>query len=260
MSEDPRWVRVQMWRPVREVMQAADRLFDEAERLREASEAELAGAPAGPPPGQPAGYTRKRLAVREALEARLDPALSEALGLWQKHLAVTAIVAYIDERERVALGPLAVAWRLPLLQTELFEIDDGGDRFFAQLDELLRRADVHALIFEIHLYCLRAGFVGRFRDRRHDLERLQARLIARVRADQPRRASAAPPPALPLARRQRVGFVGFPLRYYLGAIAAAVALFVGLRLASRREVERSRLADYCHYRAGDDRASGGGEP
>lgn len=259
MSEDPRQARVQMWRPVREVLVSADRLFDEAERLREASEAEPADAPAGPRPGQPAGYTRKRLAVREALEARLDPALTEALGLWQKHLAVTAIVAHIDERERVALGPLAVAWRLPLLQTELFEIDDGGDRFFAQLEELLPRADVHALIFEIHLYCLRAGFVGRYRDRRHDLERLEARLIARVRADQPRRASAAPL-ALPPGPRQRVGFVGFPLRYYLGAIAAAVALFVGLRLTSRREVEHSRLADYCHHRAGSDRASHGGEP
>jgi type IV/VI secretion system ImpK/VasF family protein len=259
MAEDPRWVRVQMWRPVREVLMAADQLFDEASRLREAFEAEPAGGQGGPPLAPPAAYARRRRALREALEARLDPALTEQLGLWQKHLAMTAIAAYADERERVALGPLADAWRLPLLQTELFEIDDGGDRFFAQLEELLRRADVHSLIFEIHLYCLRAGFVGRYRERRHDLERLQARVVERVRSDPPRRAAAPPaPPAPPPAlARRRVGFVGFPLRYYLGALAALAALLIALRVVSNREVARSDLADECHARPGGGGAGGG---
>jgi type IV/VI secretion system ImpK/VasF family protein len=254
MTEDPRWARVQMWRPVREVMQAAELLFEEAERLCEASESEPTGRAGGPPPAPPATYQRLRRALREALEARLDPALVDHLGLWQKHLAMTAIVAFTDERERVALGPLAEAWRLPLLQTELFEIDDGGDRFFAQLEQLLGRADVHALIFEIHLYCLRAGFVGRYRERRHDLERLQARVVARVRGAEPRRAALVvpTPPAPP--RAPRIGFIGFPLRYYLGALGAAVALFIGLRLASNREVALSNVADYCHNRIGGERA------
>jgi type IV/VI secretion system ImpK/VasF family protein len=169
---------------------------------------------------------------------------------------MTAIAAFADERERVALGPLAEAWRLPLLQAELFEIDDGGDRFFAQLEELLRRADVHSLVFEIHLYCLRAGFVGRYRDRRHDLERLQARVAERVRADQPRRA-AQPPAPPPAGARRRVGFVGFPLRYYLGALAALAALLVLLRVVSNREVASSKLADYCEYRAAGERPGEG---
>jgi type IV/VI secretion system ImpK/VasF family protein len=253
MSDDPRWARVQMWRPVREVLLAADQLFEEADRARAASEAEPVGRPVVISPAVPAptaGYARKRRALRDAIEARLDPALIDHLGLWQKHLAMTAICAFIDERERVALGPLAASWRLPLLQTDLLEIDDGGDRFFSQLEELLGRADVHSMVFEIHLYCLRAGFVGRFRDRRHDLERLLGRVIARVRGDQPRRVAPAPPAAAPAAPRRRVGFVGFPLRYYLGALAAMVALFVGLRIASNREVATSNVADYCHGRTG----------
>jgi len=255
MAEDPRWVRVQMWRSVREVLEAADALFEEAARLREASEAEPAGL-VGAPPAPPAAYMRVRRALRDAIEARLDPELVEAIGLWQKHLAVIAVAAFADERERVALGPLAEAWRLPLLQTELVEIDDGGDRFFTQLEELLRRADVHALIFEIHLYCLRAGFVGRFRDRRHDLERLQARVAQRVLGGQGRRPHAPPaPPPVPASRR--VGFMGFPLRYYLGALAAVVALFVGLRLTSKGEVSGSRLADYCSHRVGVERKASG---
>lgn len=254
MPEDPRWVRVQMWRPVRETLEAAEALFAEAARLREVLEAEPGGATSGPP-AAPAAYTRKRRALREALEARLDPELTEALGLWQKHLAMTAITAFADERERVALGPLAETWRLPLLQTELVEIDDGGDRFFTQLEELLRRADVHAIIFEIHLYCLRAGFVGRFRERRHDLERLQERVAQRVLGGQGRRPHA--PLILPEApARRRVGFLGFPLRYYLGALGAAIALLVGLRIASNREVAGSRLAEFCKVQA-DDRPAGG---
>ncbi len=255
MAEDPRWVRVQMWRPVREALEAAEALFEEAARLREVLEAEPGGADSGPP-APPAAYTRKRRALREALEARVDPELVEALGLWQKHLAMTAITAFADERERVALGPLADTWRLPLMQTELVEIDDGGDRFFAQLEELLRRADVHALIFEIHLYCLRAGFVGRFRERRHDLERLQQRVAQRVLGGQGRRPHAPPPPP-PAPVSRRVGFLGFPLRYYLSALGAAIALFVGLRIASSREVDDSRLAEFCEVHADDQRPASG---
>lgn len=255
MTEDPRWVRVQMWRPVRDALEAAEALFAEAVRLREVLEAEPGGPESGPP-APPAAYARKRRALREALEARLDPELVEALGLWQKHLAMTALTAFADERERVALGSLAEAWRLPLLQTELVEIDDGGDRFFAQLEELLGRSDVHALIFEIHLYCMRAGFVGRLRDRRHDLERLQARVAQRVLAGHGRRPHA--PLLVPDApARRRVGFLGFPLRYYVGALGAAIALFIGLRVASSREVADSRLAEYCEVQGADSPAHGG---
>ena len=254
MTEDPRQVRVQMWRPVRAALEAAEALFAEAARLREVLEAEPGGAESGPA-APPAAYTRKRRALREALEARLDPELTEALGLWQKHLAMTAITAFADERERVALGPLAGSWRLPLLQTDLVEIDDGGDRFFAQLEELLGRADVHALIFEIHLYCLRAGFVGRFRERRHDLERLQERVARRVLGGHGRRPHAPLIVAEPPARR-RVGFLGFPLRYYLGALGALIALFLGLRVASNHEVADSRLADFCRVPTADSPAGG----
>src|SRR5215831_4867271 len=135
MPDDVRWLRVQMWKPVREVFQAADELFAEADRLRSAAETEVTGAPSGPmpsapaapkgklpPPGAPAAYLRRRSAVREAIDAELDPVLTDQLGPWQKHVCVTVIASYIDERERVALGALADTWHLPLLQTELVEI------------------------------------------------------------------------------------------------------------------------------------------
>jgi type IV/VI secretion system ImpK/VasF family protein len=285
MHDDVRWTRVQIWKPVREVFQAADELFEDAERLRRASEDEPAGlepppgsatptptppAPPGaaapaargrpspppgrlaaPPAGAPAAYARRRRAVREAIEAQLDPVFTDQLGLWQKHMCVIAVVSYIDERERVLLGPLADTWQLPLLQDELLGIDDGGDRFFTQLQELLARADVHEMVFELHLLCLRAGFVGRYRDRRHELEKLTGWITHRLRQHVPRRPAmvVAEAPAAPA--RRRIGFIQFPLRYYLGTGVALVAVFGLLRVLSSREVERSNLADYCHYHDGD---------
>jgi len=295
MRDDVRWNRIQVWKPVREVFQAADALFEEANALRSNAETEVTaaepdepapapgrgkspstppgksaapptGKPTAPPPGKgaapppgkgapgkaagpPAAYLRLRRAVREAIEAELDPVFTEHLGPWQKHLCVIAIASFVDERERVALGGLAETWRLPLLQTEMLEIDDGGDRFFTQLNELLARADVHELVFEVHLLCLRAGFVGRYRDRRHEIEKLTGWLTHRLRQHEPRRPLivVAEPPA---PKRRRIGFVQFPLRYYIGAALAIVGLFATLRIVSGREVERSDLATYCHYHDG----------
>jgi hypothetical protein len=256
MHDDPRWIRIQLWKPVRLVFQAAGELFEEAERLRGAAEAEAAAPPpvpargklAPPPPGAPAAYLRRRRAVRELIEGQLDPVFTDHLGPWQNHLCTTAIVSFIDERERVALGALADAWYLPLLQTELLGIDDGGDRTFAQLHELLARADVHDLVFEVHLLCLRAGLVGRYAGRRHELDRIAGWVIDRLRHRPPRRAAVVP--EAPPAARRRIGFVAFPLRYYLGVAAVVAAAFLGLRIVSGREVARSHLADYCHYHDG----------
>jgi type IV/VI secretion system ImpK/VasF family protein len=300
MRDDVRWNRIQVWKPVRQVFQAADELFEEADRLRGAAENEVtAGEPApesgaapargkppstppgkpaaatarskpastppgkapapppgkaaapppgkaaAPPPAAPAAYLRVRRAVREAIEAELDPVFTEHLGSWQKHLCVIAIASFIDERERVALGGLAETWRLPLLQTEMLEIDDGGDRFFTQLNELLARADVHELVFEVHLLCLRAGFVGRYRDRRHEIEKLTGWISHRLRQHEPRRPLIVVTEP-PRTKRRRVGFIGFPLRYYLGAVVAVIGLFATLRIVSARDVEHSGLASYCH--------------
>ena len=254
MRDDARWIRVQTWKPVREVFQAADQLFDEATRLRAAADAEPeAGAPRGkplPPPGAPAAYLARRTALRGAISSSLERVLGDRIGSWQTHAVLVAVASFIDERERVMLGALAERWGLPLLQADLLQIDDGGDRFFGQLQDLLVRSDVHELVFEIHLLCLRAGFVGRYRDRRHELDALTARLVARVRHDQPQRSGPSAPAAAP--PRRRIGFVGFPVRYYVGVAVLALGMFVALRVISNREVRHSNLAEYCHYGEDDE--------
>ena len=74
-----------------------------------------------------------------------------------------------------------------------------------------------------------------------------ASLIERLRYSLPHRTAAPVPPPPPPPSRGRVGFIGFPLRYYLAASAIALGLFAALRLVSAREVARSNLAEYCHY-------------
>lgn len=240
MADDPRWTRVMMWRPVRETFAAAEALLDEARRQRDAAEREAAHGGAEAPGPPPSSYLRKRAAVREALIGSLDPSLTEHLGLWQKHLSMIAVTAFVDERERVTLGPLTDTWRLPLMQSELLGVDDGGDRFFTQLLELMARADVHELVLELHLLCLRAGFLGRYRDRRHELARLIEQLGVRIQASTPARPAGAP---RPVPRRPRVGFAAFPWRYYAAVVLAIAALFLAMRAASSREVAESHLVD-----------------
>lgn len=252
MHDDARWIRIQLWKPVRQVFQAADELFEEAVRLRGTSEGDPVAPPpvpargklAAPPPGAPAAYLRRRRALCELIEAQLDPVFTDHLGSWQTHLCITAIVSFLDEHERVSLGALADAWALPLIQGELVGIDDGGDRTIAQLHELLSRADVHDLVFEIHLLCLRAGFVGRHAGRRHEIDRISGLIVERLR-HRPRRTAVVAAGTAP--RPRRIGFVQFPVRYYLGVAAVVIAAFLGLRIVSGREVARSSLADYCHY-------------
>lgn len=254
MNDDARWVRIQMWKPLREVFQAADALFEEAERSRDAAVSEGAASPAGravttPSSTPPAAYLQRRYELHELIQARLAPTLIDHVGPWQQHMCMSAIISFIDERERVSLGALAASWNLPLFQRELLAIDDGGDRWFEHVHDLLARPDVHALVFEIYLLCLRAGFVGRYRDRRHELDKLGQAIVARLGSY----PNARPAPTAiidPGPPRRRVGFVGFPLRYYLGLATVLVALFVGLRVLSAREVSRTSLARDCRQAEG----------
>jgi len=253
--DDPMWNRVQIWMLLKDVFERTEDLFRDAGRLRDAA-AEPPPPPrpggrgntaAGPPapPGPPATYLKRRAALRESLRVA-DAALTAYAGSRQNHQCMVALTSFIDEREQVALGALAGEWELVPAQTELLGIDDGGDRFFDELDELIARPDTHGLVLEVFLLCLRSGFQGRCRDRRYELDQATARLIDRIR-DEPRPPAPAGEGGAAPARRQRVSLVAFPLRYYAIAASLVLVLFAALHLISHREVMHSRLADYCHY-------------
>jgi hypothetical protein len=236
--DDPMWGRVQIWMLVRAVFERAGELFRDGERLRDAA---LAGEPQ---PAPPALYGKRRAALRESL-SMADAALTAYVGGRQRYQCLVALLAYLDERERIALGALAEGWGLAPHQRDLLDIDDGGDRFFDELADASARRDTHGLVLEIFLFCLRSGFVGRHRDHRFQLDRTVAELTERVRRDQPLRVE--PAAEVVAARRPRLALVGFPARYYVIAGGLVVGLFAALHLVSHREVVHSDLAEDCHY-------------
>jgi type IV/VI secretion system ImpK/VasF family protein len=236
--DDPMWGRVQIWMLVRSVFERAGELFRDGERLRDAA---LAGEPA---PAPPPLYGKRRAVLRESL-SMADAALTAYVGGRQRYQCLVALVAFLDERERIALGGLAEGWGLPPHQRELLDIDDGGDRFFDELADASARRDTHGLVLEIFLFCLRSGFVGRHRDHRFQLDQTVAELTERVRRDQPVPVAAVT--AAPAARRPRLALIGFPVRTYVVAGGLVALLFAGLHLVSHREVVHSDLAVDCHY-------------
>jgi type IV/VI secretion system ImpK/VasF family protein len=252
-SDQLRRDRVDVWAQVRAVFAACDELEREAKRQLAQHEGAEAGAdPARAAKGPPATYSRRRQELRAALISSFRPMLARYAGEQQAAHGLVPLVIAVDERERLALGPLAKRWGLPRLQIELLEIDDGGDRFYDELDAHLEGSGVHPLVFELYLLCLKRGFEGRYQGRQAERQVVINQLVERVRREDPRRALAAAsgasvPTETEVAdgRRRKVTFVPFPYRYYLGAAALAVMMFVALRIHSNTVVRRSPIGCAC---------------
>jgi len=120
------------------------------------------------------------------------------------------------------------------MQEELFDGFLGGEVFFANLNELLRRPDdpTTADLLEVHLLCLLLGFQGQY----HDSDRALLDEIKRATSDKLARIRGAsrelspgwhPPdenPSQPSSNRvaKRLGLVA----------ASATVLFIGCWTAS----------------------------
>jgi hypothetical protein len=55
---------------------------------------------------------------------------------------------------------LVLSW--PSFQEEFYKIDDAGDTFYDLLDDLLTKPDTLPFVYEIYLFCLKDGFLGRY--------------------------------------------------------------------------------------------------
>jgi type VI protein secretion system component VasF len=259
-SEKLRQDRIDAWAAVRAVFAAATELMREAKRqvAGQASENEAAEA-ARAPKGPPASYIRRRQDLRNGLVVTCKALLGKYLGEHQASHCLLPLVIAFDERERLALGALAKKWSLPRLQVELLEIDDGGDRFYDQLDQHLESSGVHPLVFELFLLCLKDGFEGRYQGRESERQGFIGRVTERIRREDPRRAMASTPGTSLVRtepgaderaaggeqRRRKVTFVAFPYRYYVAAAGLALLVFVGLRIHSLRVVTSSPIGCAC---------------
>jgi len=76
-------------------------------------------------------------------------------------MVLFAVVAQIDELIQTNfLQTMNISW--PLLQKELFQIDNAGEVFYEILDEILPKPQTPIFVYEVYFFCLRYGFRGRY--------------------------------------------------------------------------------------------------
>lgn len=185
----------------------------EGESPRQARAAELAkdlafreAHPNGPDLVDLRAKLRKRFAW-------LKGELAEALSEHEVYYALFPLVVYCDELVASITRGQSLRWEP--LQSELYEVDNGGELFYTILDDRLRKDETHPIIFQVFYFCLTDGFLGMYQGDRRKLEEYEARLVARI----PQK-----PVEDRVARHERapVELVPFPWRYYAVAAAAIV--------------------------------------
>ncbi|MEP6651875.1 MAG: DotU family type IV/VI secretion system protein [Myxococcales bacterium] len=161
------------------------------------------------------------------------------LGMSQKDAddVAYAIVALCDETAMSKPEPLCGFWMGRPLQLHYFGETLAGNGFFEKLQELRREAR-RSDILRVYYQCLLLGFQGKYSERGGEIELL--RTIDSLRPEVERHVDvpdhlspSGEPPDEPLVRAsQRNPFLWIAL----GVFAAAIALFIGLRVSLDRQV------------------------
>jgi type VI secretion system protein ImpK len=187
------------------------------------------------------------VSFRNHLKGLLSNAHQEArragYGSEDVKLAAFAVIAFVDESVLNCPHPMFGDWHRKPLQEEVFGGHTGGEVFFQNLQDLLRRQDSEdaADLLEVHQLCLLLGFRGRYAgggngDVTGFISSASAK-IARVRGRDSRLAPDGALPtgeALPRAKDPwllRLGYVA------VAAAALAIVLFVIYRLVLHPGIE-----------------------
>lgn len=103
---------------------------------------------------------RLRAELRTKLDSLKDN-LTKELTESEVYLVMFPLVLLCDEMVMTRL-PKQQQTLWFLLQSELFQINYGGDVLYDFVDERLAKPDTPVIVFEVLYYCLSAGFVGKF--------------------------------------------------------------------------------------------------
>jgi type IV/VI secretion system ImpK/VasF family protein len=156
--------------------------------------------------------------VRQRLRRRLGEVrarLAETLSEHEVYHVLFPFVVYSDELLATATRGAVNRWEP--MQSELYEIDNGGELFYTVLEERLKQDETHPLVFETYYFCLNDGFTGMLQPGSRKIDDHKAQLRQRI----PRAELRFPE----VSREQkRPELVDFPWKYY--AVAAAVVVFV----------------------------------
>ena len=148
-----------------------------------------------------------------------------------------ALVALMDEVALRAPEPLRGYWLNQPLQFHFFHETVAGDGFFSRLDNLL--ADGRRLVpLRVYQLCLLFGFQGKYGFPGGDIELMRVTESVRhqVERDQETPNELSPAGEAPDEPLVRSASRNVLLWVSLGILAAALAVFVGLRLSFDRQV------------------------
>ncbi len=151
-----------------------------------------------------------RSRVRKRL-SWLKGKLGEALTEHEVYHTLFPLVVYADELALSITRGQSGRWEP--LQSELYEVDNGGELFFTLIEDHLRKDETHPIVFEVFYFCLKDGFVGMYEGDPRKLEEIRARVAARI---------PLAPTGAEVDRRgpAQVELVPFPWRYYAIGVAS----------------------------------------
>lgn len=164
-----------------------------------------------------------RAGIRERLQW-LKSELAVVLTEHELHYVLLPLVIYIDElATSITRGEVS---RWEPLQSELYDIESGGELFYALMEDHLKKSDTHPFVFQVFFFCLSDGFVGMAERDLRKIEQAKAVLTARIPLAAPAKGPEQP-------KEQPIELVPFPFHYYLWATAAMLVSWAALTFAAK---------------------------
>jgi len=163
--------------------------------------------------------------IRAELRNQLDflrAALAEQYSERDTYMVIFAIVAQIDELIQTnLLRTMNTSW--PLLQKELFQIEDAGEVFFEILDDILPKPQTPTFVYEVYFFCIRYGFRGRYESNPVKITEYMKKLQAKLKQDE---IELSPAEADELVKFKKFHSPYWNYLIVAGALLAAYVFFV----------------------------------
>ncbi len=168
-------------------------------------------------------YVTLRASIRERLQW-LKGELSTVLTEHELHYVLLPLVIYIDELVTAITRGEASRWEP--LQSELYDVENGGELFYALMEDHLKKSDTHPFVFQVFYFCLSDGFVGMAERDPRRVEQARTQLAARIPLTPPSKGPDQ-------GGEQPIELVKFPLHYYAWAAAAMLVSWAAYSFAAK---------------------------
>lgn len=160
--------------------------------------------------------------IRAELRNQLDflqATLAEQFSGRETYMVLFAVAAQIDELIQTnVLRTMNTSW--PLLQKELFDIEDAGEVFYEILDDILSKPQTSLFVYEVYFFCMRYGFRGRYENNHVKVTEYLKKLQAKLMPDE------IPPPPVEIDENVKLKKFRSPYWYYLIAVGIIVFAYL----------------------------------